>query len=294
METRENLSNLHGLPVIAFEEGVQLGKVQDIYFDRQTKRIQGIAFKGGLWRREKAAYIDAAEILKVGRDVVIVSRQAAETPLPDPGADVSLRHLKGLKATTHEGAHIGEVVDLNVNHEDGTITAIILDDNRLLPVDAGDIVIGPDVVLVPAGYVARIRPLEEKTTGMPTATFDPAAVSDSIRHKYQEIKASVSSAGSTDKVFETLRSGSEKTRATFRRTSRKLQETLAQMRSKNERADDAADGEDPADQGAETEHADRTYFETEAGQSSPQKYPGSDADYAADAGRVVKADEKEK
>jgi hypothetical protein len=123
---------------------------------------------------------------------------------------------------------------------------------------------------------------------MPASALDPTAVSDSIRHKYQEIKASVSSARSTDKVFETLRSSSEKTRATFRRTSRKLQETLAQMRNKNERADDADDSQDPAGQGREAEHAGRTYSGTGAGPASPQKYPGPDA------GRAVKSDAKQK
>jgi sporulation protein YlmC with PRC-barrel domain len=292
MATNHYLSSLYGVPVIAFEEGLRLGKVYDMHFDRRTKRLQGIVFKSGVLRREQPAYFDAADILKIGRDVVIVSREAAERPLPDSLADCSLRQLKGLKAATREGAHVGAVADLDIDREDGRITEIVLDGQRVLAVEAADIVIGPDVVLLPAGYAARIRPLAAEGTGERGAAIDPSAVTGTIRHKVQEIRASVSSAKSTDKVVETLRSGTEKTRATFRRTSRKLQETLAQIRNRKAGVDEEAGPADTGVHGRDAEATGQPDFGPAASRRSPGESRKPEAGDVAEAGRHVPADDE--
>lgn len=45
MGLKQNLSDLRGVQVIAYEEGLQLGKISDIYLEKKTKKIQGISFK---------------------------------------------------------------------------------------------------------------------------------------------------------------------------------------------------------------------------------------------------------
>ena len=57
MELREKVSNLRGVLVVAYEEGLQLGKVFDIYIEKQTKQIKGISFKTGLLRIEKEDFL---------------------------------------------------------------------------------------------------------------------------------------------------------------------------------------------------------------------------------------------
>jgi sporulation protein YlmC with PRC-barrel domain len=270
MDFKDNLTRLTRVPVVAMEEGLRLGKVHDVYVDREAKRVQGISFKGPLWGKEGEAYVALSEILKIGIDVIIVSRQAAAVPLTDDMAKNSLRHLKGFKITTHDGAYIGEMADLNVNRENGLISEIILNGNQSLEVDIDEIVLGPDVIVVPPDYIDRIRPVEIEDSGLMARMFDPGAVTDSLRGKYAEIKASVRSAMDKGEMVETLRSGSEKTRRAVKRTSRKLQETLEQIRKKQASKGSMASGEDRGYQGTEAEHAGRTYHGAEYGDVSRQ------------------------
>jgi sporulation protein YlmC with PRC-barrel domain len=257
---KDNLAHIQGMPVVAFEEGLRLGRVHDVFIDRQAKRIRGVSFRSGMWRRESPSYVALADILKIGRDVVIVSGREAASALDDDMAPDSLRHLRGFKITTRDGAWLGEVADLNVDRESGTVSEVLLKDGTILAVDADDIVLGPDVVVVPADYVERITRPETEPNGLLDRIMGPAALTDSLRGKYEEIRASVSSSKSTEKMVDTLRSGSEKTRETVKRTSRKIQETLEQLR-RNRGADTAENRgeEDRGYQGAEAEHAGRTH-----------------------------------
>ena len=274
MEPIDKLATLHGVPVVAFEEGLRLGRVHDVFIDKSAKRIQGISFRNRLWGKENEAYVDLSDILKMGRDVIIVSGQAAASPLIEDMTPSSLRQLKGFKITTRDGAWIGEVADLNVNRENGTISEIILKDDTLLEVDAEDIVLGPDVVVVPSHYVERITPPDTERKGLLGRVFGPAAVADSLRDKYEEIRASVGSGKGAEKMFETLRSGSEKTRKTVKRTSRRIQETLEQMRKSREREAPPVGEETDGYQGVEAEHAGRTYAEKKSDQPPQTAYPG--------------------
>lgn len=290
-EIKDNLTRLHSVPVVAFEEGLRLGRVEDVYIDRRAKRVQGISFKSGLWGKETASYVDLAEILKIGRDVIIVSRQSAAIPLDAEMAQGSLRHLKGFKITTHDGAYIGEVLDLNVNPEDGSISEIMMNDNQLLAVDVEEIVLGPDVIVVPAGYVSRITHLEAESNGLLSRMLGPAAVTDTLRDKYEEIKASVGGGKGADKMFDTLRSGSEKTRETVKRTSRKIQETIEQMRRRRATKANGLKEEDEGYQGAEAEHAGRTFAEDDSEATLRPSDPAMNTDDMPDSDRSAATDE---
>lgn len=290
-ELKENLTRLQGVPVVAFEEGLRLGKVHDIFIDKSAKRVQGISFMAGLWDRENESYVDLTDILKIGKDVIIVSRKTVATPLSDTLAGSSLRHLRGFKITTHDGACLGEVADLNVNRENGAITEIILTDRRMLEVDVGEIVLGPDVIVVPAAYAERITRLAPERMGLLERMVGPAAVTDSLRDKYEEIKAMVSSGKGAEKMFETLRSGSEMTRKTVRRTSRIIQETVEQMRQKREPRAGAEKEEEEGYQGAEAEHAGRTYAGKDSDEGPPPSYQEPHSENAVDPLRTAAPEE---
>jgi sporulation protein YlmC with PRC-barrel domain len=287
MVKKEKLTLFHQVHVVAFEEGLLMGRVLDIYIDRQAKRIQGISFKAGLWDTEKPSYIDRAEIMKIGREVVIVTRQKAAKPLSVEMAENSLRKLKGFKITTREGAFIGELADLNVNSEDGQITDLILAENRGLEVDTDEIVLGPDVIVVPESYAARINPLEGEKTGVLMHLAGTAGVPDSFRDKYEELKLLVRDAKGSQKMVETLKSGSEMTRETVRRTSQKLRETLEQIRKKREGEIGTIKEEEAEYQGSEAEHAGRTYYESDLDRIRRPEYRASEAGYSDDAGPLV-------
>ena len=145
MEFIEKVSNLRGVLVVAYEEGLQLGKVSDIYIEKQTSQIKGISFKTGLLSIEKESFVNMADIRKMGKDVVIITDEAAAAPLPKEIEASSLKALKGFKITTHDGKHLGELSDLTVTMENGNISEIILSGNKILDIKAEDITIGEDV-----------------------------------------------------------------------------------------------------------------------------------------------------
>lgn len=63
---------------------------------------------------------------------------------------------------THDGEHIGKLIDLNVAKDDGKITELIMDEGKMLEIKAGDIAIGPDVIMVPVNYAAHVKDIEEQ------------------------------------------------------------------------------------------------------------------------------------
>ena len=283
MDLMDQLTHLQKVPVVAFEEGLRLGRVQDIFIDKRAKRIQGISFRSGMWSKEGDAYVDRADILKFGKDVIIVSRLAAASLLPEDMAAGSLRHLKGVKITTPEGAYIGEVVDVNVSRDDGSISEILMTDDQMLAVDHEDVVLGPDVIMVPTGYAERITRLETERHGILARMFGAAVVTDSLRDKYEEIKASVTS-GKGEKMFE-------KTRDTVMRTSRKIQETIEQLRQRREQHAETVKEEGEGYQGTEAEHAGRTYPEPDPGPQPETSYSGPYAEDEGDVDRRPKTNE---
>lgn len=281
------LSALQKTLVVTFEEGLRLGRVHDVFLDRQTKRIEGIAFSHGLLGAEDKFYVDRAAILKLGRDVVIVSRQEDARPLTDEMGPKSLKLLKGRKVTTAEGAFIGDLTDITVHRENGLIAEIHLTDDRAMEVDLAEISLGPDVIVVPTGWTGRIRHVEVEKTGVLERALDFTALPESLRHRYAELKESVNRSKGFERVVDSLKSGSEKTQEAVKRTSHKIQETIQQIRKSHETEDDArAAAEDPGeDQGREAEHAGKTFLE-----SDPP--PDPEADYACDSDRAVETDER--
>jgi len=57
MELTGKVSDIRGILVIAYEEGLRLGKVSDIYIDKKAGQIKGISFKTGLLGIEKESFV---------------------------------------------------------------------------------------------------------------------------------------------------------------------------------------------------------------------------------------------
>jgi len=205
METRKKVSDLRGVLVVAYEEGVQLGKVHDIYVEKPANAVKGISFKAGLLGLEKESFVGIENIRKMGKDVVIVSSETAVTPVPEALAGSSLKALRGFKITTHEGEHLGELSDLNVIMESGKISGIILTEKKMLDIDIEDITIGPDVIMVPADYVTHIKAIEEEKAGGLARRFRTPAVSESVK---ETVKETVEKVGETvERVLKKSRPG---------------------------------------------------------------------------------------
>lgn len=234
MSSQERGSKLYGAMVIALKEGQRLGWVSEVYIDKEAKRIQGIAYRSGVWGVDQETYIGFGDILKFGRDFVIVSSQGAGHPLPKEIAKPGLRALKGCKITTHEGRHVATLADLIFDREDGKVAEIILPENRVLQIDIAAVHFGPDLVMVPADYELAVRAAEPEPNDFATRFFNAGGLSHTVREGYEGVKTAVRNNINTEKVKQTLKSGSQTARQTILRTSQAIQQGIDQIMKKRE------------------------------------------------------------
>lgn len=238
MEKRENVSELRGVLVIAYEEGLQLGKVYDIYIEKEAKQIMGLSFKGGLLGLEKESFVSFENIRKLGKDVVIISSEANIKPLPKELKESGLKAMKGFKITTHDGAHIGELIDLNVIKDDGKISEFILDEGKMLNIEVEDITIGQDVIMVPVDYAARIKDIEEEKRSVLARVPDSETIKETVK---STVKETVGKVGDT--IGRVLKKGEPEAAPADKELQKDEPQTTSadEKPSKNETQTDADD-----------------------------------------------------
>ncbi|RJQ78561.1 MAG: hypothetical protein C4519_12065 [Desulfobacteraceae bacterium] len=238
----ERVSRLYGAMVIALAEGLRLGRVSEIYFDRQSKRMVGLSYRSGIWGVDKEIYIGFEDVHKFSRDMIIVSGKAAAKELPPGMAPDGLRALKGYKITTHAGKHIGELSDFTINAE-GKIEEILLPENRKLQIDIADVVLGPDLIMVPSGYEPSIRQMEPEPTDFITRIFGTAALSETVREGFEGVRTSMRNNINSERVIHTFKTSTQRARDTFMRTSQAIQQTIDQIMKKRETQTDTPKAE---------------------------------------------------
>ncbi|MFZ1985500.1 MAG: PRC-barrel domain-containing protein [Desulfatitalea sp.] len=234
MSAKVRGSRLYGAMVIALAEGQRLGRVSEVYIDKETKRIQGISFRAGIWAADQETYIGFEDVLKFNRDIVIVSGQGAGKALPKEMAPRALRALKGYKITTHAGKFIEALADVVIDREDGNIVEILLPENRVLQINIADVHFGPDLVMVPADYEPAVASAEPEPNDFVARMFDPSAISVSVRDGFEGVKTTVRNHINTETVKRTLKSGSQTARNTFLRTSQAIQQGIDMIMKKRE------------------------------------------------------------
>jgi len=194
MELTRKVSDIRGILVIAYEEGLRLGKVSDIYIDKKASQIKGISFKTGLLGIEKESFVSLEKINILGKDVVIISSKTAVTPLPKELKGTNLKALKGFRIITRDGAHIGELYDLKVIKDTGKISKIILAEDKMLEIEAEDITIGADVIMVPADYTPRVKQVKDKKAGILSRLVGSETVKETVK---KTVKETVEKVGKT-------------------------------------------------------------------------------------------------
>ena len=220
---RERVSTLHENLVISYEEGDILGKVGEVYFDKQTCQIKGISVMKKFQEPGDKNFVKFEAIHKLGNSVVIVSNEEAVEAAPEGLAGSSLRALNGLKIATEAGEHLGEMSDVNVIAETGVVQDILVFGDRKIPVEVekDELSIGPHMIVVPASYKDKITanpPVEPegdfgdivKSAGEATRKF-----ADSISAAVQKVAGlidpdeSEAEAGSAKKTADADKSASQ-------------------------------------------------------------------------------------
>ncbi|MEA1948958.1 MAG: PRC-barrel domain-containing protein [Thermodesulfobacteriota bacterium] len=138
----------------------------------------------------------------MGKDVVIISNETVVKPLPEKLKESGLKEMKGFKVTTHDGEHIGELIDLNVIKDDGKITELIMDEGKMLEIKVDDITIGPDVIMVPVNYAACVKDIEEEKSGLLARIPGSETVKDTVKGTVEKVSDTIGRVLKKDKPEE--------------------------------------------------------------------------------------------
>lgn len=157
MNPREHVTNIMGFLVVAHEEGQQLGNIYRIYIDPEVGRIASLSFRAG--PMSKPEFVNAEFIERIGEDVVLITGKKAISKITEKTkpAGRDLKDLLGAWVTTMNGEHLGTLIDLDVNPDTWEITDLWLGDGGHLQIDAADLRIGKDELLVPVEYAKKVK-----------------------------------------------------------------------------------------------------------------------------------------
>lgn len=142
--------------VVTRDTGKILGNVNRVFIDPRTKKVSAISFRRKYFGKEYFLGMDQVDT--VGEDVVFVRSEASPQPLtkakPAPGED--LRNYQGIWVFSRNGEAIAAVTDLGFDRRDWSLRLLFFCDQRVLEVDAADVSISVERILVPDGMISRV------------------------------------------------------------------------------------------------------------------------------------------
>jgi sporulation protein YlmC with PRC-barrel domain len=225
------VADLRGMLVVSLEEGLRLGRVIDIFFDRESKQVAGISYKGARISLDVEAFVYFDEIEKIGTDVIIVSSSKSARELPEETKISGLRSMKGLLVTTDDGTHIGKVMDLDVNQDDWKVSELILNKGRSVKVEIDEIALGVNAIVLPTGCVARIEDISpdklsitQRLTDTATLSETAKAIGKSTSESLKKVTGGLGQAitSTSDKVSSAFKGTFDKTAIALKDTTDKL------------------------------------------------------------------------
>lgn len=117
-------SDVLGKPVVAFDTGEQINKIQDLIFDQEQNLLLGFVVDEGGWFSD-AEVLPLLNVQAIGPDIVIVpARTAIQKATQHPTMKRILNRnnvLKGTKVATTDGQDLGKLVDLYFDEESGRV-----------------------------------------------------------------------------------------------------------------------------------------------------------------------------
>lgn len=151
-----------GMQVATLAEGAIIGKLDDFQFDLETAGIYGYRLKGpGVFA--KSGGVPAAALTTFGRDLVFIRAEGAvewggSRNAEDHRAWAS--EYRGSRVMSRRGEALGQVEDFVVEAEPPRVLALLLDGNRIVPLD-GRVATGRDAVILDDAGVAKPLPETE-------------------------------------------------------------------------------------------------------------------------------------
>lgn len=202
MKTTKEMSVLRGLQVVSRDEGTMLGSVVRVFVSASTRRVSALSFKD---RNGDEKYLEQHRIVLIGKDVVLVSSESDVKSLAELSSQDtrSLKDLQGTWVATMEGKHLGTLVDLDIDDEQGTISELRLENGKRLPIqEPNELTLGPDQILVAAHCEARLVESEpQEANGLLGRFFGNETIDEvkaAIRRALQRKKESSEAMPATD------------------------------------------------------------------------------------------------
>jgi uncharacterized protein YrrD len=167
------LQHLIGLPVIEMNAGKHVGHVKDAWFDEHWQ-LGGIVLDAGS-RFTKMKAVVWSEVLVCGEDAVIIMNETSVKRTKQADVQRSFLtgtvRLKDLPVITAHGEQLGRVSDVYFGELQGTqiigyaltdgFIADIMEGRKWLPapLQADEVMLGNDVIIVPAGSEDHLSPV---------------------------------------------------------------------------------------------------------------------------------------
>lgn len=168
------LQHLIGLPVIEVDSGKQVGHVKDAWFDEHWK-LDGIVLDAGRRFLSAMKAVLWREVLVIGDDAVLIMKESSVSRMEPHHVQRSFHtgaiRLKDLPVVTVHGEQLGRVSDVYFDELQGTqivgyeltdgFVADLLEGRKWLPApqDSDAVMLGEDVIIVPAGSEAYLEPV---------------------------------------------------------------------------------------------------------------------------------------
>ncbi|REE84351.1 uncharacterized protein YrrD [Paenibacillus taihuensis] len=168
------LQHVIGLPVVEMSSGKQVGHVKDAWFDEHWQ-LGGIILDAGRRFLTAMKAVLWSEVLVCGADTVIIMNTDSVRKTKQAEIQRSFQtgmiRLKDLPVVTTDGEQLGRVSDVYFDQLQGTqivgyeltdgFIADIMEGRKWLPAPhlADEVMLGEDVIIVPAGSEAYLTPV---------------------------------------------------------------------------------------------------------------------------------------
>lgn len=128
-------SQVVGLPVFSITTGEKLGEVQDVVFQRKSKKIPALILKNRFIINGTAAVL-FSDISSIGKDAVMVRDKSV---IIKPSSDITIDRidLNGISIYTKDGKGIGTVKDVLFDEQTGNIEGVEVSDSLLNDIMSG-------------------------------------------------------------------------------------------------------------------------------------------------------------
>ncbi len=139
-----------GLPVLNLNDGNQIGKIKDIYFDGLNKKVVylEISEKTGLFKKTES-FLSLEKIHSIGKNAVTVEKLDFSTEIPKELGEFKYSNLIGRNVIYENGSILGKVTEVNFNFPEGKILSFGVSGGDKALVDMDKIrVIGKDAIIV--------------------------------------------------------------------------------------------------------------------------------------------------